>query len=119
MTIPAENLRMILRFVDKFNLVEIQVATNQRVHQLHPMGVISGKEQLQSLLEQTGIDHWIDFSKESTAYGPVAVAVAITPKEIIVQLERHFRKEEALRIEIIDRGEKCPWRSGHCKHSRV
>lgn len=110
MTIPIENFRAIFIFVDKLSHVEIQVATNQRVHQLHPMGAVSGREQLLDLMEQTGIDRWMDFSEESRTFGPVAVAQAIaaTPIEIIDLLERNFQKEDGLDLEILDHGDKVP-----------
>jgi hypothetical protein len=109
-TIPIENFRAIFIFVDKLSHVEIQVATNQRVHQLHPMGAVRGREQLLDVMEQTGIDHWLDFSEESRTFGPVAVAQAIvaTPKKIIDLLERNFQKEDGLELEILDHGDKVP-----------
>lgn len=108
MTIPIENFRAIFIFVDKLSHVEIQVATNQRVHQIHPMGAVRGREQLLDLMEQTGIDRWIDFSGESGTIGPVAQAIEATPKEIIDWLERNFQKEDGLELEILDREDKMP-----------
>ena len=62
------------------------------------------------LMEQTGIDHWMDFSEESRTFGPVAVAQAIaaTPIEIIDLLERNFQKEDGLDLEILDHGDEVP-----------
>ena len=102
MTIPTTNIR--LTFTDNLDNIEIQAATNQRVHQLHRMGAVRGREQLKDLMEQTGIDRWIDFSEEPGTFGLVPQAKAATPKRIIDYLEGNFQKEDALPLEILDRG---------------
>jgi hypothetical protein len=108
MTIPTTNIRLTFTFTKNLDNIEIQAATNQRVHQLHRMGAVRGREQLEDLMVQTGIDRWIDFSGESGTIGSVAQAIAATPKEIIDWLERNFQKEDGLELEILDREDKMP-----------
>lgn len=87
MSIPSDNLRLVLIFVDQLRQVAVQAITNHHGFKLRNMGVVEGKEQLVDFLDRTAIDHYIVFSDN---FG--ATAFEYTPKQIADGLEKAFQR---------------------------
>ena len=65
MTIPNDNPRISLTFLDELKQVEVFAAINRFGPQLRIMGVVKGKEQFEDFLDKAGIDHYIICSVEN------------------------------------------------------
>lgn len=69
------------------------------------MGVVRGKQQLQSFLEMAGIDHYIVSYGEPFASTFKSSTFEHSPKQIADDLEKAFQVVDELRIKILE-GEK-------------
>ncbi len=96
------NLHLILTFVDELNRVEVQAATSDSELRLHHMGALQGRKQLEDLMENAGVDHYLIFSGDVIDNTLRAEAVERTPKQIAEGLERWFRRADEREMKIVD-----------------
>lgn len=98
MTIPDDNLRLVLIALNELKQVAILAASNQFGPELHSMGIVKGKQQLQSFLEMAGIDHYIISYGEPFATTFKSTAFEHNPKQIVSDLEKGFQTAAELRF---------------------
>jgi hypothetical protein len=98
MTTPNDNLRLVLISLNELKQVAVLAIANQSGPELFSMGVVKGKEQLETFLEMAGIDHYI------TSYGQPfentfhSAAFGYRPKQIVNDLEKGFQAAAELRV---------------------
>ena len=100
MIIPNDNLRLVLISLNELKQVAILAATNQFGPQLFSMGIVNGKEQLETLLEMAGIDHYIVSYGEPFATTFKSTAFEHSPKQIANDLEKGFHTGGELRAKM-------------------
>jgi hypothetical protein len=106
MTIPNETtLRLVLISLTELKQVAILAAANRFGPQLFSMGIVKGKDQLESFLEMAGIDHYVISSGEPFANTFKSTAFEHSPKQIVHDLEKGFQTAAELRLKV-RRGEK-------------
>ena len=97
MTIPNDNLRLVLISLNELKQVAVLAAANQSGPQLFSMGVVKGKEQLETLLELAGIDHYIISYGQPFENTFQSAAFEHRPKQIVNELEKGFQAAADLR----------------------
>lgn len=97
MTTPDDKLRLVLISLNELRQIVVLAVANQSGPQLFSIGVVRGKQQLETLLELAGIDHYI------TSYGQPfentfqSAAFEHRPKQIVNDLEKGFQAGADLR----------------------
>src|ERR1019366_857985 len=102
MTIPNDNLRISLTFLDELKQVEVFAAINRFGPQLRIMGVVKGKKQLEDFLDKAGIDHYIICSGEPLTNTFRATAFEHSPKQIADDLEKNFQMADELELKLLN-----------------
>ena len=105
MTIANDNLRLVLISLNELKQVAILAAANQFGPQLLSMGVVKGKEKLETFLEMAGIDRYIVSYGEPFATTFRSAAFDHSPKQIANDLDKGFQLAAELRLKML-RGEK-------------
>lgn len=100
MTIPNDNLRLVLISLDELKQVVILAAANQFGPQLFSMGIVKGKEQLETFLGMAGIDRYIVSYGEPFATTFKSTAFEHSPKQIANDLEKAFQTGCELRAKM-------------------
>jgi hypothetical protein len=100
MTIPIDSLRLFLISLDELKQVAILAAVSDFGPQLSSMGIVKGKQQLESFLVTAGIDHYIVSYGEPFATTFKSAAFEHSPKQIVGALESGFRKAHELRLKL-------------------
>lgn len=100
MTIPNDNLRLVLISLNELKQVAILAAANQFGPQLFSMGIVNGKEQLETFLEMGGIDRYIVSYGEPFATTFKSTAFEHSPKQIANDLEKGFQTGSELRAKM-------------------
>jgi hypothetical protein len=101
MMITNDNLRIWLTFPNELNRVEVVAATNRSYGQRCFMGVVEGRERLEDLLDEAGIDHYIVSSGEPLTDGFCATAFERSPKQITDGLEESFNRSDEIPLKIL------------------
>jgi hypothetical protein len=108
MTIPKDNLRLFLTFLDELKQVKILAAAapDHFGSQLYTMGAVEGKAQLLALLETAEIDNYIIVSGDPfTSRNSSVTAYELSPERIVNSLEEMFQRADELDMKILE-GEK-------------
>jgi hypothetical protein len=105
MTIPSDNLRLVLISLNELKQVAVLAVANQCDPQLFSMGVVKGKEQLEAFLEMAGIDHYIIPYGQPFENTFRSAAFEYGPKQIVNDLEKGFQAAVELRVKKLG-GEK-------------
>jgi hypothetical protein len=100
MTIPNDNLRLFLVSLNELKQVAILAAANDFGPQLSSMGIVKGKQQLESFLVMAGIDHYTVSYGEPFATTFKSTAFVHSPKQIVRDLERGFQQADELRLKL-------------------
>jgi hypothetical protein len=100
MTIPKDTLRLFLISLNELKQVAILASASDFGPQLSSMGIVKGKQQLESLLVMAGIDHYIVSYGEPFATTFKSTAFEHSPKQIVGELERSFQQAAELRLKL-------------------
>jgi len=100
MTIPNDSLRLILISLDELKQVAILAAASDFSPQLSSVGIVKGKQQLESFLAMAGIDHYIVSYGEPFATTFKSTAFEHSPKQIVGALESGFQQAHELRLKL-------------------
>lgn len=103
MIIPNENLRVRLEFLDGPRKVLVTATTDRTRSRM--VGIVE-LEQLHTLLNEAGVDHYIQYSGDLLAspYHFKIVARPASPQQIVESLRRSFQKSEDIEMKILDGG---------------
>lgn len=91
---------MVLISLNELKEIVILAARNQFGPQLFSMGIVKGKEQLETFLEMAGIDHYIVSYGEPFATTFKSTAFEHSPKQIANGLEKGFQVGGELRAKM-------------------
>jgi hypothetical protein len=100
MTIPTDSLRLFLISLNELKQVAILAAASDLGSQLSSMGIVKGKQQLESFLSMAGIDHYIVSYGEPFATTFKSTAFEHSPKQIVDSLESGFQQADKLRLKL-------------------
>ena len=104
MTTGNDSLRLVLISLNELKQVAV-LAANGFALQLHSMGVVKGKKQLETFLEMAGVDHYVVSYAEPFANTFKATPFDHNAKQIVAALEKAFRSADELR-QRVEKGEK-------------
>jgi len=105
MSIPNDNLRLFLISLNELKQVAILAAATDFGPHLSSMGIVKGKQQLESFLVMAGIDRYIVSYGEPFATTFKSTVFEHSPKQIVDDLEKGFQQAEELRLKLRN-GEK-------------
>jgi hypothetical protein len=100
MTIPNDNLRLVLIALNELKQVAILAAENEFGPQLFSMGIVKGKQQLETFLEMAGIDRYIVSYGEPFATTFKSTAFEHSAKQIVSDLEKGFQARAELQAKM-------------------
>jgi hypothetical protein len=100
MTIPNDNLRLVLISLNELKQVAILAAANEFGPELFSMGIIKGRQQLETFLKMAGIDGYIVSYGEPFATTFKSTAFEHTAKQIANDLEKGFQARSELRAKM-------------------
>ncbi len=100
MTIPNDYLRLFLISLNDLKQVAILAAANDFGPHLSSMGIVKGKQQLESFLAMAGIDRYIVSYGEPFATTFKSTIFEHSPKQIVADLEKGFQQAHELRLKL-------------------
>ncbi len=100
-TIPNENLRVRLEFLDGLHGILVTATTDRTRSRM--VGIVKGAERLQALLAAADIDHYLHYSGDLLAspYHLKSVATPANPRQIVERLQRSFQKNDDIEMKIL------------------
>jgi hypothetical protein len=100
MTILSHGLRLFLVSLDELKQVAILAAATDFGPELSSMGIVKGKQQLESFLVMAGIDHYIVSYGEPFATTFKSAGFEHSAKQIVADIERGFQQADKLRVRL-------------------
>jgi hypothetical protein len=104
MILPKDSLRIFLTFLSELDKVEVLAPVSGRESNLAIMGIVESKAQLLKLLDTVGIDHYIICSGDPFTQGFRVTAYEHSPKQIVDDLEKGYRRADELQLKILNGG---------------